>query len=251
MTATVDIFDDLAAEQDRIETILAALDDEAWTSPSAAAGWSIADVVLHLAQTEEAVVASVAGISLAQALPASAAGTSTIDQIMDQWVGAERVSPAATFDRWRRARRAALSALRAADPTTALPWAAAPLRPRTLATTRLAEHWAHALDIVVAVGLDLPDTDRLRHIAWLGHHSLPYGFALVGEQPHDVHCELTAPDEVTMWTYGDPNAPSHITGPAEAFCRVGAHRLAPESSGLVASGPHGPAALRALRNYAG
>lgn len=250
MTAAVEIFDDLAAEQDRIEKLLAALDDEAWTSPSAAAGWSVADVVLHLAQTEETVVASVGGISLAEMLPASVAGMTTMDQIMDQWVCAERGSPAATFDRWRRARRVALGALRAADPATPLPWAAAPLRPTTLATTRLAEHWAHALDIVVPLNLELPDTDRLRHVAWLAHQSLPYGFALVAEQPHDVYCELTAPDGVTLWTYGEPHAESHITGTAGAFCRVGARRLAPESSGLLATGPHGPAALRALRNYA-
>jgi len=32
MAAAVEIFDDLAAEQDRIEKLLAALDDEAWTS---------------------------------------------------------------------------------------------------------------------------------------------------------------------------------------------------------------------------
>jgi hypothetical protein len=41
-----------------------------------------------------------------------------------------------------------------------------------------------------------------------------------------------------------------ITGPAGAFCRVAARRLAPDQSGLRASGPHGPAALHVLRTYA-
>ena len=54
----MDVFDDLAAEDEQLDLILAALDDDAWRSPSGAPGWSIGDVVLHLAQTDEAVVAS-------------------------------------------------------------------------------------------------------------------------------------------------------------------------------------------------
>ncbi len=56
-----EIFDDLAAEQDALESVLVGLSDEAWTTGSGAAGWTVADVVLHLAQSEEAVAASVAG----------------------------------------------------------------------------------------------------------------------------------------------------------------------------------------------
>jgi len=57
----VDVFVDLAAEQDRLDQLLAGLNAAEWTSPSAAAGWTIADVVLHLAQSDEGVVASVGG----------------------------------------------------------------------------------------------------------------------------------------------------------------------------------------------
>jgi uncharacterized protein (TIGR03084 family) len=246
----MDVIDDLAAEQERIEEALTELDEAAWNSPSSATGWSIADVVLHLALSEEAVVASTSGTSLADAPPASLAGATSMDDMMARWVAAERAPWPEVFDRWRRARRAALAALRAADPQVRLPWAAAPLKPAALATTRLAEHWAHALDITGPLGLPYPDTDRLRHIAWLAHRSLPYAFSVAGQQPHDVYCELIAPDGVTAWTFGDPANDSRIAGPAGAFCRVGAQRLRPEASGLVASGPHGDAALRVLRNYA-
>src|SRR5208282_152363 len=53
------IFDDLAAEQERLEGILSGLDLAQWASPSGASGWTIADVVLHLAQSEEGVHATV------------------------------------------------------------------------------------------------------------------------------------------------------------------------------------------------
>jgi uncharacterized protein (TIGR03084 family) len=242
----VDIFDDLTAEDDRLERILAGLDEDAWLSPSDAPGWSIADVVLHLAQTDEAVVAS-AGEPTDSTSWRSAG--QTVDELMEARVREERSTPGAVFARWRSARRAAVSAMRGADPQRRLRWAAAPLKPATLATTRLAEHWAHALDIAVPLGIDLPDTARLRHIAWLGHSTLPYAFRLAGQEPDPVSCELTGPDG-DIWRFGEDDARSSIVGAAGAFCRVGAQRLAPEESGLVTSGPQGPVALRLLRNYA-
>ena len=247
----MDVFDDLVAEQDRLEDILSTLDDAAWYSESTAEGWTITDVVLHLAQSEEAVVASAAtsGDS-ADELRAFDRRGRTLDEVMDQRVEAQRAAPEVVFERWRVARRVAVETLRSADPERRLRWAAAPLKPRTLATTRLAEHWAHGLDITEPLAMPFPDTDRLRHIAWLGHSSLHYAFSFVGEEPREVYCDLTAPDGAA-WRYGDPATESRITGNAGAFCRVGARRLAPDDSGLATDGPHGAAALRVLRNYAG
>jgi uncharacterized protein (TIGR03084 family) len=241
-----DVIGDLAAEEERLESILASLDDDAWRTESGAPGWSIADVVLHLAQSEDAVVGTATG-DASRGLRLSGDG---IDDAMDRLVRAERDAPDAVFARWRRARREALDALRAADPKQPLAWAAAPLKPTTLATTRLAEHWAHGLDITEPLGIDFPDTERLRHVAWLGYGSLPYAFGLRGLTPHPVFCELVGPD-ASVWRYGPEDAESTIAGSAGAFCRVGAQRLAPERSGLTTSGPHGDEVLRVLRNYAG
>jgi uncharacterized protein (TIGR03084 family) len=242
----VTIFDDLEAEQDRLEDILSGLGDAQWLAPSGAAGWSVCDVVLHLAQTEEAVAASATGTSFGVA----ARDGASVDQAVDQLVQAERAKPTLVFERWREARRGAVRALRDADPAQPLSWVETPLKPATLATTRLAEHWAHGLDITGPLGIAFPDTDRLRHIAWLAHRSLGYAFALTGGQPHQVRCELVAPDGVATWAFGPAEADSMISGPAGAFCRVAAQRLAPAESGLRATGPHGPAALGVLRTYA-
>jgi len=244
-SASMDIFDDLTAEQDRVEAILDAYDTNVWMSPSGCPGWTVTDVVLHLAQSEEWVIASVAGH-----LPAFAASSgSSVDDFVDAIVRAERADPNVVFDRWRTARRAAVKALREVDPQHRLPWVTNRITPRALATTRLAEHWAHGLDITDPFDVPFPDTDRLRHIAWLGHRSLPYAFSLAGQESHEVFCELTGPSGAT-WCYGPPDAASTISGSAGAFCRVGAQRLAPEASGLTTAGPHGATALRILRNYA-
>jgi len=129
-------------------------------------------------------------------------------------------------------------------------WVTGPVKPATLATTRLAEYWAHGLDITGPLGIDFPDTDRLRNIAWLAHRTLPYAFSLAGEAPAVVRCSLTAPDGVTTWTFGPDDAESEISGPAGVFCRVAAQRLDPAASGLKATGPHGATALRVIRTYA-
>ena len=241
----VDIFDDLEAEQEGLESILAGLSERDWLAPSGAPGWSVADVVLHLAQTEEAVVATATHTPA----PDWREFGDTVDGAMAARVAAEQAPPEHVFERWCAARRASVAALRSADPQRPLRWVAAALKPRTLATTRLAEHWAHALDVTTPFGIDYPDTDRLRHIAWLGHSTLPYAFSLQNQPPHPVYCELTAPDG-DVWRYGPPDAGSTITGPAGDFCRVGARRLAPEQTRSVTNGPHAGAALRVLRNYA-
>jgi uncharacterized protein (TIGR03084 family) len=241
----VDVVADLDAEQARLENLLAGLTLEQWAQPSAAQGWTITDVVIHLAQTEEAVAASLASDARADLWQRDGA----LDDAVDAAVRAQAAAPQEVFDRWRTARRASVAALRQADPQRRVPWAATPLRPAVLATTRLAEHWAHGLDIAGPLALPFPDTDRLRHIAWLGHRTLPYAFAVAGEQPHDIYCELIGPDG-SVWEFGTPDADSAVHGPAGDFCRVGAQRLRPEQTALVATGPHAAAALRVLRNYA-
>jgi len=243
------VFDDLAAEQERLEGILGGLDEAQWMSASGAAGWTVADVVLHLAQSEESVVATVSGADLRAGLRDRAGGT--VDELMAELVRAQRgPAPGAVFGRWQRARRAALDALRAADPDRPLPWVAAPVKPATLATTRLAEHWAHGLDITGPFGIEFRDTERLRHVAWLAHRTLPYSMTRAGEQPAQVWCELTAPDGATMWQFGPPDAESAIAGAAGDFCRVAAQRLSPDQSRLRTRGPQGATALRLLRTYA-
>src|SRR5882672_11370277 len=232
------------AEEERLEKILLGLDEEQWISPSGAAGWTIADVVLHLAQSEEGAAATATRGTLRGALGSGlgsglgAVAGDTIDDRADAAVRMERAAltsgPAEVFARWQRARQAALAAMRAADPDVPVQWMVGTLKPATLATTRLAEHWAHGLDIAGPLGADFPDTGRLRHIAWLAHRTLPYALSLAGEPAAAVRCELTAPDGTEVWRFGTPDAESAITGTAGAFCRVAAQRLDPSRSGLEA-----------------
>ncbi|MGH3209651.1 MAG: maleylpyruvate isomerase family mycothiol-dependent enzyme [Trebonia sp.] len=242
------VYDDLEAEQDQLDAVLGRLGRGDWGRPSAAAGWSVSDVVLHLAQTEELVVASAQGDPAPFARDPGQGGS--VDEFAARRVADERGADGdAVYQRWRTARHAALDGLRGCPPGTRLPWATSPLAPATLATTRLAEHWAHALDITGPLGVAYPDTARLRHIAWLAVRTLPYALEVAGLKAGPVRCELTGPDG-ERWEFGPADAESRISGAAGAFCRVAARRLAAEASGLTATGPDAAAALRVVRTYA-
>jgi len=245
------VVDDLAAEQERLESILAGLDEAQWASASGAAGWTIADVVLHLGQSEELVTASIEGRDLRVA-PGAQAETTTEERAaaMVRAQRQEDASARVVFERWRQARLAALAALRGADQDKPVQWVAGPVKPATLATTRLTEHWAHGMDITGPLGIDFPDTERLRHVAWLAHRTLPYALSLGGEPPVVVRFELTAPNGSEVWRFGPGDAGSAVSGPAGELCRVAVRRLDPASSALQVDGPDGAVALRWLRTYA-
>ncbi|HVF52897.1 MAG TPA: maleylpyruvate isomerase family mycothiol-dependent enzyme [Actinomycetota bacterium] len=249
MAAEPDPLSALSDEQDRLEEVLGSLDESAWRHASACPGWTITDVVLHLAQTEEGVTTSITGEGLT-ALPSVEA--SSVDELMAGWVQQDRATPPPeVFERWRVARRAALDALRSADPSRALTWVAAPLKPRTLATTRLSEHWIHALDITGPLGVPYPDTDRLWHIARLAHRTLPYAFmqAGAGEAP-SVRAVLRSPGG-EEWSFGSDDAQCRVEGTAGEFCRVAGRRLAPEEAPtLTAQGERAKDVLSLIRTYA-
>ncbi|GAB4078183.1 maleylpyruvate isomerase family mycothiol-dependent enzyme [Nostocoides australiense] len=241
----MEILDALAAEEDQLAALLAGQTQEQWGADSLCAGWSVADVVLHLAQCEEAVIATIRGT------PVDWGGLGdTVGAAMESAVSAERSDSGATiFERWERARGQALTVLRAADPARRVAWVTNTLRPATLATTRLAEHWAHALDIAKPLGLPYPDTQRLRHILWLAHATLPYAYAAAGSTAPSVRIEAVAPNG-PAWVLGPDDADVMLSGPAGDLARIAARRLDPGDSAVRTSGAAAAEVLVRIRTYA-
>ena len=244
-----DIFDALESQQDRLDRILQGLDEDQWNAPSACPGWTVRDVVLHLAQTEEGVAATLEG-----SLPPFPVteGATTIDEVVENWVSSQRgAASGEVHDRWNAARRKALEGLKSADPEQPVAWAAAPLKPRTLATTRLSEHWIHTLDITDPLGIDDPDGDDLKNIAWLAFKTLGYAYSREGRgEPPTVRLELDAPDG-EKWVFGAEDAEVVIAGPAGEFCRIAARRLSPDKAEkLTATGDRAGEVLELVRTYA-
>jgi uncharacterized protein (TIGR03084 family) len=86
------------------------------------------------------------------------------------------------------------------------------------------ETWAHSLDVHAAAGVSYVDTDRIRHVAFLGLRALPYAFFLEGlEAPGPIRAELEAPSG-ERWRIGPDGAPTVIRGAASDWCRLVARR---------------------------
>ena len=247
-----DVNDALAGEQDALAEMVVPLGPAELGAPSRCPGWSVADVLVHLAQTNELAVASVRG-QLDEAAAAGPDVTSAAD--VDEWaaraVDVERPDdPTEARDRWLASAAAQHRAFAGCDPSARVLWVSGELAARSLATTRLAETWIHGTDIAVGLGTELRPTDRLWHIARLAHRTLPYAFGRAGrEAPGPIAFVLTGPDGA-QWAFGDPGAPTTIRGSAVELCEIAGQRRAAADSSLLAEGPDAEAALAAMRTFA-
>jgi len=247
----------LAEQVDELDRLVAGLDEEGWALPSGCAGWSIADVVLHLAQTDEMGTASAERRFTEAAAAfgnraASVPSGATVDDLAGLAVAAERGRPGReVYQRWRAASAAQAKALSACEARARLPWVSGELAAITLATTRLAELWIHTGDVAAGLGREPGPSERLRSIARLAWRTLPYAFGRAGRTlSGPVALFLTGPDGTTWDFTPDEPAATTVTGPALDFCRVAARRIDPSQTALTATGPDAAAVLELVRTFA-
>lgn len=245
----------LAAQHAELAGLVDGLDEAAWARPSPCPGWSVSDVVLHMAQTDEMALASLDG-RMTEWLASVASGwapAGNVDDGAGALVAGQRGAPGAdVFARWQAATDRLRERLAGYDPHQRVEWVAGRLSAMTLATTRLAECWIHTTDVAGGLGVDLPPTDRLRHIARLAWRTLPYAFARAGrEAPGPVAFHLTGPAG-EAWRFDPPEgaAPTVVTGPALDLCRVAGQRAHATDTHLEATGPDAAAVLELVRTFA-
>lgn len=247
-----DTVDALDAEQQVLRALVEPLGPSALDRPSRCEGWSIADVLLHLAQTNELAAASARG-RLAEASASWPEPDPTED--VDAWAAravesARPTDPVVCSERWWASALDQVSAFRKVDASARVRWVSGELAARSLVSTRLAETWIHANDVATALGERLEPTERLWHIARLAHRTLPHAFARVGEAPGgEVAFELEAPD-ATLWTFGDTGAATVIRGPAEELCEVAGQRTSAARTSLRGTGPDADRVLALVRTFA-
>jgi uncharacterized protein (TIGR03084 family) len=242
----------LAEQQAELSGLLSGLDDLDWQRPSRCEGWTVGDVVIHLAQTDELASASSSG-HLAEAvaeLSGSQRRGGSVDDGADVLVARERGQPPSVVrERWEASADSLCRRLERADPHQRLEWVAGRLSARTLAATRLAETWIHAGDIGAAFAWVPAATDRLWHVARLAWRTLPYAFGRAGRDlTGPVAFELRAPSGES-WTFTpDAEARTTVRGDAVELCLVAAQRVRSEDTSLTVEGPD--PVLELVRTYA-
>lgn len=243
----------LRAQQAELAGLVADLDETGLSQPSRCTGWTVADVLLHMAQTDEMASASVNG-DFPGFLAEISAGVAFSGDTVDDWAGAlvaaQRGDPVQARDRWLSAAEAEAAAFADVDPRARVQWIAGEMAARTLATTRLTETWIHTVDVAVAFGPEPAPTERIWHTARLVWRTLPYALAQGGvTATGGVAFVLDAPGG-GEWTIGDLEAATTISGTALDLCTVAAQRATAAERGLTGVGPDAEPVLRLMRTFA-
>jgi uncharacterized protein (TIGR03084 family) len=252
-----EILSDLVAEQQALDQFLQRINERQWVLPTSAPGWSIKDVVSHLAYTER---------FAAQVL---ADGSSVVKKAkvadIDAWTAlgiteGREMRYQQVIEWWRNSRADVVDALSRMEGTERVAWIDGDMSARAFATLRLMETWAHGLDIKDAMeGLltydeeeedPTLDTSRIRHVAWLAHRMLPYAFAEAGEDYPEsgIRLELMGP-RYARWVYGPEDAPDIIKGIASEWCRIAVQRMDHGTTSLKTEGEMAETAIKIVRTY--
>jgi uncharacterized protein (TIGR03084 family) len=244
----------LADQHAELDALLEPLDDAGWSSPTRCESWTVADVVLHLAQTDRLALASAQG-RFAEGLDVLARGLDrqgTVDDGAAAMVDRERGLPGGVLHaRWRDGAAALREVLATSDPHLRVDWVAGQLSVHTLVATRLAECWIHTGDVADAVGKVQLPADRLEHVARLAWRTLPYAFARDGRVlSGPVAFHLRAPSGAAWEFEPGGNAVTTIDGDGVELCLVAARRVKPDATSLHGAGPDTDAVLELVRTYA-
>ncbi len=252
MSTTLDkIICDLEAEHSALNKVVRPLSTADWDTPTHAPGWSVRDQVSHLAFFDEA--ASLAITNHDAFVPEARAAQQAGSDFEGRYLARGRgMAPSGVLDWWRTASSALIAAARTLDSKARLPWFGPDLGASSFITARLMETWSHGLDIVDVVEGDRPDTDRLRHVAFLGVRTRAYSYIVHEMQPPatPVRVELTSPSGET-WAFGDADAEEVIRGAATDFCRVVTQRRHLADTNLEVLGPAAEEWMTIAQAFAG
>ncbi|WP_338897600.1 TIGR03084 family metal-binding protein [Streptomyces sp. TG1A-60] len=246
------VIDDLCAEGDGLDALVAELSPERWALATPAPGWTVAHQIAHLAWTDRSSVLAVTDQD-AFAREVENALTSPGDFVDN---GAEEGAgkpPADLLAEWRAGRATLADALRAAPDGARFPWYGPPMSSASMATARLMETWAHGLDVADALGVPrIAPTDRLRHITRLGIRTRDFAFAVHGLTPpfEEFRVELAGPTG-QLWAYGPEDATDRVTGPALDFCLLVTQRANRADLALRTEGSDAESWLDIAQAFAG
>ena len=245
------ICQDLAMEQQELDTIVANLDEAGWQTVTPSEGWDVKEQIRHLAYYENnAKLAASNPESFKQWFEEMLKDQNTM--MREAETTGKELTGAETLKWWREERTALRELLIKMDRKERLPWYGPPMSAPSFATARLMETWAHGQDIVDALGIRRKPTDRLRHIAHLGARTFAWSYANRQMEAPDipVRVELTGPSG-DLWTWGPEEAKDTVKGPAEDFCLVVVQRRHVADTDLAVEGETAKQWMSIAQVYAG
>ncbi|WP_067815101.1 TIGR03084 family metal-binding protein [Actinomadura kijaniata] len=251
MTESQNVFDDLAAEGDDVDRLVADLAPSRWSTPTPAPGWTIFDQIAHLTFIFRLAGTAASDPEGFQHLVAGA---------QDDFNGAVNAaladyrddSPQELLARWRAERAAAVKALAAVPADQTVPWLVRPLPAAVLACAGIMELFGHGQDIADALRVPRRPTDRLRHLVLFTVLVRDFGYQARGLTPpeQEFRFEITAPSGES-WEYGPADSDQRITGSAMDLCLLATRRRHRADLDLVATGAEADRWLDIAQAYRG
>ena len=215
--------DDLRAEGDELNALLATLSEDDWRRPTPFKDWTVEAVMQHLLVGDWMNTLALTdpdkfSATLERRNAARAAGEKVSGlEFMDHDPG----TGAALRTSWHQAQQALCDLFAVREPKARMQWVGPDMSVRSGATARLMETWAHGQDIYDLRRQSRLPTDRLRNIATLGVNTYGWTFHNRGDEPPGPapHVRLTAPSGA-VWTWNEPDEGNLVAGSALEFCQV-------------------------------
>lgn len=250
MTDAAAVFDDLSAEGEELDGLVAGLSDAEWATATPSPGWTIAHQIAHLAWTDDRAILAVADPDgfTAELVEFVAKAATIVDEAAADGAA---VRPPELLERWRLSRAKVHGVLLGLPAGQRIPWYGPPMSAPSMATARLMETWAHGQDVADALGVRREPTARLRHVAHLAVRTRDFAHLLHDRTPpEEFRVELTAPDG-EVWTWGPEDAAQRVTGSAIGFCLLATQRRHRDDTDVQAVGSAADAWLDIIQAFAG
>jgi uncharacterized protein (TIGR03084 family) len=262
MTTLDEVIADLREETAVLDKVLATLDEAGWHKETPAVGWDTHDTIAHLADTNETMYVSVTGGArdlMSEALEAVREAGGNFDvsdpRAVDAYTARQvergrKMTWQDVYGWWQSSCAQLYEMLEALDAKGRYRWGANMISPLSLGSARMMETWAHSLDVHATAGVEYVDTDRIRHVAFLGLRAMPNAFMLEKlDPPGAIRVELTAPSGA-LWAMGPDDAPTVVRGRASDWCRLVARRDRDGSAQrLQADGPDAENVIKHARAF--
>ncbi|GAA4659561.1 TIGR03084 family metal-binding protein [Gordonia humi] len=221
------IADDLRAEYESLDALVADLSDTQWATATPADGWDVAHQVGHILWTDRVSLVAVTDPERFASELLAEAGEDPLG-FVDAAADEEALRPPAELlADWRETRGRLVDALEAVPDGTRLPWFGPPMSATSMMTARIMETWAHGLDVADAFGVRVEPTDRIRNVAHIGVRTRDFAYLVNEKTPpaEPFRVELTGPNG-DVWTWGPDDASNIVRGPAIDFAELVTQRRA-------------------------